>query len=315
METLNKVKSALLSMQRHSWEQGAAMSAFWELGDLETVITLAYEAANRAIPDGRVAIISLDEGITDPCSAGEVLLYATNATGDPQLKDAYDKLLDWALCGAPRSQSGTVYHVNGSKQFWIDSMYMLPPFLAAAGHFDEAIAQIDGYWNTLYIPEKRLLGHIWDDEKQMFLRSDCWGVGNGWAMAGLCRVIDLLPREMDSEREHLINRNRRLIASVVEYIRDDGLAYNVLDDCGTFVEANLPQMLAYAIYRGISSGWLDRLYLELADKCRLAVCAKVDDYGFVRDVCGAPTFDKPGIAPEGQAFFMLMHAAYSHVRG
>ena len=33
------------------------------------------------------------------------------------------------------------------------------------------------------------------------------------------------------------------------------------------------------------------------------------DLGYVRDVCGSPTFEKPGTATEGQAFFILMEAA------
>ena len=36
---------------------------------------------------------------------------------------------------------------------------------------------------------------------------------------------------------------------------------------------------------------------------------QVDRFGFVRNVCGAPTFDRPGVAPEGQAFFIMMEAA------
>ncbi len=42
---------------------------------------------------------------------------------------------------------------------------------------------------------------------------------------------------------------------------------------------------------------------------RRAARGKVDDLGYVRDVCGSPTFEKPGIATEGQAFFILMEAA------
>ena len=36
---------------------------------------------------------------------------------------------------------------------------------------------------------------------------------------------------------------------------------------------------------------------------------KVDAHGLVQGVCGAPRFDRPGTAPEGQAFFLLMEAA------
>jgi len=43
---------------------------------------------------------------------------------------------------------------------------------------------------------------------------------------------------------------------------------------------------------------------------RQAAHAKVDKHGYVQDVAGAPTFQKPGRATEGQAFFLLMEAAY-----
>jgi len=84
----------------------------------------------------------------------------------------------------------------------------------------------------------------------------------------------------------------------------------VLDDPATFVETNAAQMFAYTIYRGVRSGWLARGYLEQADKIRAAAHAKVDAYGLVHGVCGAPNFDRPGTATEGQAFFLLMEAAY-----
>ena len=92
--------------------------------------------------------------------------------------------------------------------------------------------------------------------------------------------------------------------------RPDGLFHNVLDDPGTFIETNLAQMLAYSIYRGISGGWLPSNYREKADKMRTAVYQKVDAFGYVQGVCGAPAFDRAGTAPEGQAFFLLMEAAW-----
>jgi hypothetical protein len=42
---------------------------------------------------------------------------------------------------------------------------------------------------------------------------------------------------------------------------------------------------------------------------REAARAKVDRMGLVQDVCGSPTFEAPGTATEGQAFFILMEAA------
>ncbi|KAJ3003190.1 hypothetical protein NUW54_g5430 [Trametes sanguinea] len=46
-----------------------------------------------------------------------------------------------------------------------------------------------------------------------------------------------------------------------------------------------------------------------ADAMRAAAVGKTDEWGFVRDVCGSPTFDKPGTAAEGQAWGVLMEVA------
>jgi hypothetical protein len=43
---------------------------------------------------------------------------------------------------------------------------------------------------------------------------------------------------------------------------------------------------------------------------RQAAHEKVNAYGLVQGVCAAPHFDRPGTAPEGQAFFLLMEAAH-----
>ena len=139
MKAIDLVKLALLSMQRNSWEQGVAMDAFFEQGDRDVVIALAKEAANRRTPDGRPAMIRPDEGITDPCSVGEALIFSFRETDDKDLGDACDSLLNWALKSAPRNHNGIVYHVPNRPEFWIDSMYMLPPYLAAAGHPKKAL--------------------------------------------------------------------------------------------------------------------------------------------------------------------------------
>jgi hypothetical protein len=43
------------------------------------------------------------------------------------------------------------------------------------------------------------------------------------------------------------------------------------------------------------------------------VYRKVDSSGYVQGVFGAPNFDRAGTAPEGQAFFLLMEAAWKEV--
>ncbi len=305
-----RVGRALLAMQRYNWEQGVAAQAFLEAGEKDVAIVLAAEGANRQHADGRCCHIGDSTAVTDPCAIGEALIFAAEQTGDPFLCQARDRLIRWALHDAPRNEQGVVYHFLQGQLIWVDSMYMLPPFLARAGYHDEAVRQLDGYWDTLYLPEKGLLGHQWSDAEQRFIRRDAWAVGNGWAMAGMARVIAQLPQTHPG-RARLIDRTRLLIESALPHQRPDGAFHDVIDDPAAFREVNFAQMLAYTVFRGVKAGWLDAALLPFAQKARAAALSEVDGYGLVRNVCGAPTFDKPGVAPEGQAFHILMEAAWA----
>lgn len=312
-EKLQKAKHALLCMQRHSWEHGVTMQAFLEAGDMETVVLLAQEAAYRASVDGRPALIAYPNAVTDPCSVGEALKAACKTAGDSFLKESLEKLKVWMFEQAPRNQEGILYHLDNSPQFWVDSTYMLPPVMAALGNPEEGIRQMEGYWNALYDPSTGLMKHIWNDETQSFDRGVCWGVGNGWALAGLARLIDLIPEELAVQKMQIIEKATLLLTNVMRY-RCEGGFHDIVDNPESFVEVNLAQMVSYTIYRGILSGWLSmENWLETAEDLRCLCEQHLDTFGIIRDVCGAPDFNAPGIAPEAQAFYIMMEEAAKKV--
>jgi unsaturated rhamnogalacturonyl hydrolase len=306
---VEKVIQAMLAMQREAWEQGVAMQALLEWGERDMVIRMAHGAVLRIYEDGRLGMVSDNHGVTDPAANGEGVLLAAKATGDPVFKAAADRMLNYLLKTAPRRKDGTLYHIDNKPQVWIDSMYMAPPYLAVAGRPEDALMQVEGFRKVLWNKEKKLFSHIWDDAKNDFGRKDFWGVGNGWAAAGMTRVRRALPVRMPAEKKRLEGYIRDALDGCLAHQRSDGLFHDVLDNPKSFVEVNLTQMLAYTIYRGVAAGWLDRSYMVKADKMREAARAKVDGLGQVRDVCGSPTFEAPGTATEGQAFFILMESA------
>jgi rhamnogalacturonyl hydrolase YesR len=312
-EKISRVKQAMLAMQRRPWEQGIAAQALLELGDLDTMILLAKDSVYLQIEDGRLATPDVRHAVTDPAVNGPAVLKAAQITGDTTFQQAAQQMADYLLHKAPRTPDGVIHHITTAPQLWIDSMYMSPPFLAEMGYLDEAVRQIEGMIRYLWNSEKKLFSHMWDDGKKAFERKDFWGVGNGWAAAGLTRVISTLPDSMAAQRESLITSAKDVIDGCLAYQRTDGLFHNIVDNPETFIEVNLAQMLAYSIYRGIKAGWLDASYQLAADRMRSAAHDHVDQYGFVHDVCGAPNFDRPGIATEGQAFFLLMEAAYRNI--
>jgi unsaturated rhamnogalacturonyl hydrolase len=306
---VDKVKAAMLAMQREAWEQGVAMQALLEWGDREAVLRLAHGALLRAYEDGRLGMVSDNHGVTDPAANGEGVLFAARETGEARYTEGAARMLGYLMKTAPRTADGTLHHIDHKPQVWVDSVYMAPPFLAAAGEPAEAVRQIEGFRRILWDAKARLFSHIWDDGKKAFERRAHWGVGNGWAAAGMARVVRALPEAMKAERRRLVGYIREVLDGCLENRRADGLFHDVVDDPGTFVETNLGQMLSYTVFRGVKGGWLPRSYLAEAAVMRRASAAKVDALGYVRDVCGSPTFEKPGTATEGQAFFILMEAA------
>ncbi|WP_206098875.1 glycoside hydrolase family 88 protein [Paenibacillus paeoniae] len=296
-------------MQRFSWEQGVAAQALIESGYIEEVVLLAHDACVRQTEEGRLGIMASEPAVTDPASNGEAVLFAWKHTNDEKYKIAADRMLNYLLNEAPRTRNGAISHMNFANQVWVDSFYMAPPFIAVAGHVEEAVRQVEAYRELLWNAEKKLFSHMWDDDNERFIRNAYWGVGNGWAAAGLIRVIRTLPDTMAESKQRLIGYLNELIEGCLTYQREDGLFYDVLDDSTTFVETNVAQMLAYAIYSGVKEGWLREEYLANADKMRAAANNKVDSYGIVQGVCGSPNFNQVGTATEGQAFYMLMETA------
>ena len=95
----------------------------------------------------------------------------------------------------------------------------------------------------------------------------------------------------------------------VEKSLGNGLRVRDIRILGSFVEVNLSQMLAYTIYRGLVAGLLPDEYEKPALALKQAAAGKVDRFGLVQGVCGSPHFDRPGVAAEGQAFYLLLDAA------
>lgn len=307
------VLRAGLALQRKSWEQGMLAQAAWELGETELLVALARAMLVYRTDDGLVA--HLAGSPLDAAMCGEPLWRAALATGDPELGDAADALLGWIRTGAPRASDGTLLHYD--DRMLSDSCHTAAPYLAVRGDAPGALAQLEGYRRRLLDPERGLFRAVWDETAGRVAATDFWGrmpgdaywgVGNGWVAVALTRVIRALPAD-GAEREGLVALLGRLVAACLDLERPDGRFHNVLDRPETFVETNTGQMLAYAILEGVRGGWLAADLLPAADRLRAAAHGAVDGDGFVRGVAGAPRFSDPGIAPEGQAFFLLMEAA------
>ena len=78
-ELVRRVGRALLAMQRHHWEHGAAAQAFLESGETDLVVVMARDAVQRQLPDGRLAMIGDLYNSNDAAAPGEAVIYAAHS--------------------------------------------------------------------------------------------------------------------------------------------------------------------------------------------------------------------------------------------
>ena len=152
-DKIERVLTATLGMQRFDWEQGTVAQALLEMGEYDLVVSFARAAIMRQV-EGRFSVIRGNMPITDCASVGEAVLFAGRLTGDPVFSKGANEMLDVIHQTDHKNDEGIIYHTQEPTRYIMsDAFYMLPPFLAAAGEFDEALKQIEGYRKYLYHPK------------------------------------------------------------------------------------------------------------------------------------------------------------------
>ncbi|MCL2638115.1 MAG: glycoside hydrolase family 88 protein [Oscillospiraceae bacterium] len=314
MKQYERVRNAMLAMQRYSWEQGFAAQALLEAGETELFVAMAHDAVVRQKYDGRLGMLNGEKAITDPGANGEAVWRAYQVTENEFYKQAADKMLEYLLIYAPHTEDGVIYHCEGTyfngftpNQIWADSTYMTPPFLAIMGELNEATKQIFGIMNYLRDDDSGCMFHIFDVGTQKFVRRKLWATASGWTLLGIAKVLHEAKVCGDiTAYETLLQSGKEILDSMLKFQRDDGIFHDVLNEPETFTDGSSAMMMAAFVYRGISEGWLDRKYKQNADKARKTVAKNIDEFGIMRGVCGAPNFESQGTSAEAQAAWIMM---------
>jgi unsaturated rhamnogalacturonyl hydrolase len=304
MSTLDAVLTALLTMQRQSWEQGVAAQAALDLHRHDLALLLADAAVTRQAADGRLGDVAGEDGSVNGAACGEAVLVAARRTGEDCFAAAARRQLEWLERDAPRAADGTLFHLLSGREVWVDTVYMVVPFMALAGRPELAVAQLEGHRGRLC--RDGLYSAIWSEDSGTLRRADRWGGGNGWVVAGIARALRLAP---ELRRTGLGAHAREVLDACLALRRPDGLFHDVLDDPTTFVETNAAQMFAYAALVGAADGWLPPSYADAGRDLLAAAARTIDELGRVTGACGSPTFDHAGTSAEAQAFHLLAAAA------
>ena len=142
------------------------------------------------------------------------------------------------------------------------------------GDYDGALEQVEGIRRVLWNEQEKLFHHIAIEEPKEFNDISFWGGGNGWCAMAMAKLIDELPDDRNSDQQKIIGYCTDLLDGLLKHLRPSGLFYDKIT-VNNFEETALPGMVAFTIYTGIESGWLDPSYKEKADIMRAAVHVRV----------------------------------------
>lgn len=278
----------------------------------------------------------------NPCSrkgaVGDPASLGVSALLIGQLDKAYaaaaQRQSDHILNKAPRYENGAISHRENEAELWADFVYMAPPFLAyqAVASNNETLLREAGHQcllqQEILRPQRShnrtpgLWRHIIgpDDAQDLGF----WATGNGWAAAGMTRVLATIqhwgPSKSWTSEQNSLKKSIIDILNGAAHAARRGqppLFCNYLDDGTWFADAASTAIIASVAYRMavLAPDVTKQHHIAFADKLREAVEAHADNATGVV----APTVNPldwksriPSVegSPEGQSFAVLMFAAH-----
>jgi rhamnogalacturonyl hydrolase YesR len=211
---------------------------------------------------------------------------------DPKMIAPLRARLDAVLSAPPAVQSldfHQAYDEVSQLWSWCDSLFMAPPvwmqLFAATGDEHYLDFAVKNWWRTtkyLYDPAEHLYfrDSTYFDRREANGKKIFWSRGNGWVMAGLVRMLQLLPANHPSRA-----RFQRLFQEMAETIltdqQADGLWHSSLLDPEDYPlkETSGSGFYVYALAWGVNQGLIDAKFKPAIRKAWTALVSCVDANG------------------------------------
>jgi len=344
---MRRVQANAVNISSHSWEKGTLAEALTEFewptltpflpGALFPPSPLpSWESAADVLAiaettidqksNGTLPLTDGEGSVGDPASLGQAVLLRnwtrTNLT-DTRFSSAAGEQLGYIINDAPRAASGAISHRSTEVQLWSDFVYMAPPFIAYFGALqsDSALVQVAYdqirlYRDALFDSNVSLWRHIALGSSQ---DSGHWATGNGWAAAGMMRVLATMNRsslssQMQSQQDNLTQWVDEILTGVWGYQQANGTLLNYVDQPGSFADSSSTALLAATTFRyGMITG--DGKHDAAAIRALDLVTDSLDDDEWLLNTVNPYSYPERSQAgahsPEGQSFVLLLAAAWS----
>jgi unsaturated rhamnogalacturonyl hydrolase len=234
-------------------------------------------------PDGSVTDYKLTEYNLDRIFPGRNVMTVYKRHPDQKYKIALDNFIE-QLKTHPKTQSGGYWHKKiYPSQMWLDGIFMASTYMAQYAKefnkpqwFDSACLQVKMIYEKTLDPSTGLLMHAWDESRSQKWCDPVtgkshypWSRATGWYILAIEDILEYLPED-HSDRPALIDILQKTCEALLK-VRDpeSGLWYQVLDQGGregNYLEGSGSAMYTYAFARGAHKGYLDKKYLDIAEK-------------------------------------------------
>jgi unsaturated rhamnogalacturonyl hydrolase len=200
--------------------------------------------------------------------------------------------IEWLAANEPNSPAGAKrWYLDGGKPY-VDSLYgaaALAMLNRATGKqeyltimrsfFDDVTGELWDKDSGLYYRDPTYIGKLTTHGKKVF-----WSRGNGWAFAGIARILEYLPRN-DSERKKYLAIYRRMASELIKRQSPDGFWRANLDDAEDVPnpESSGTGFFCFGLAWGINNKILNRReFLPATKKAYAALAAAISPEGKVQ---------------------------------
>ncbi|KAE9405940.1 hypothetical protein BT96DRAFT_963680 [Gymnopus androsaceus JB14] len=314
---IEQVRSNLIAVASQSWELGTAAEALTELewpalsvfnasafpppheldgsDNASDVLQIANDTVTSK-PSDSLPLVANDGAVGDPASIGAAVLLAnwtTSNSSNIAYATAAGEQLVYLLYDAPRSDSGAISQRADQVQLWADFIYMAPPFIAyygvlQGGDNESSLLQTAYEQISLYRDVLRDDDGLWKHiELGSYQDNTHWATGNGWAAAGMLRVLETLNHssvaiDFIEQSVNLTQWIQEIIATAWQHQAENGTLLNAIDDPTSFADSSGTALLASVTYRmAVYSN--DTSLIPYADKAFQLVQNSIDPNGWLRN--------------------------------
>ena len=256
-----------------SWDSGVLMLGLWELANLTDDST--YRDYVRDWLDHHIAV-GYTIAYNDHVPPARLALRLYQETGEVAYRDAVDAAKAYLFQQAERLPDGALVHMGWTspRQIWVDSVYMVAPFLVEAGLLDadeaciaDAMTQFRVFAEHLQDPATGLYRHRYDarDDAVTPVQPDFWGRGNAWVVAASGTALLRLPNTTEGWTG-ILSRHDEQTAAMAQRLADANRWHTIMNRPATYLETSVGPLFAYGVYQTASATSVSDAILAAADR-------------------------------------------------